>query len=80
MRYLKLLEKFFIGFADHLRRWTGDDHFYLGGGSHGGVVALEYALNHGDRLKGMILRDTFAQGPNMMAHALDLSCRHREPK
>lgn len=43
-----------------LRRHLGLARFYLLGHSHGGMVALEYAVNHSDNLKGLILFSTAA--------------------
>jgi len=34
----------------------------LAGGSYGGFISLDYAVHHGDRLLGLILRDTWANG------------------
>ena len=38
------------------------DTFVLAGGSYGGVIALDYAVAHGDRLSALIVYDTFADG------------------
>lgn len=34
----------------------------LAGGSYGGFISLDYAVLHGERLTGLILRDTWANG------------------
>lgn len=45
-----------------LRRWAGSDKFVLSGASYGGFLALDYAVEHGDRLLGLVLRDAWANG------------------
>ncbi|KAH8690782.1 proline iminopeptidase [Talaromyces proteolyticus] len=45
-----------------LRKWAGAETFILAGASYGGFIALDYAIKHGDRLQGLILRDTWANG------------------
>lgn len=42
----------------------------MAGGSHGGSLALGYALAHQDRVLALILRDTFSWGTATMMHAL----------
>ncbi|KAI9717480.1 MAG: hypothetical protein M1828_007180 [Chrysothrix sp. TS-e1954] len=58
---------------EELRQWVGAETFILGGGSHGGIVALEYALAHGNRLQGLIVRGSFANGPLMLKNVLDMA-------
>ena len=49
------------------RRWLclinqlGDVPIFLGGISFGGLIALRYAIDHGDRLAGLALMSTFAE-------------------
>lgn len=43
-----------------LRQHLGVDEFVLYGGSYGGFIAQEYAIRYGDRLAGLVLRDTAA--------------------
>lgn len=40
----------------------GDEKFILAGGSYGGFLALNYALNYPNRLLALILRNTWACG------------------
>jgi len=40
------------------------DNFYLLGQSWGGVLAMEYALEHQDKLKGLIISNMMASGPD----------------
>ena len=44
------------------RQWAGAETIVLAGGSHGGFLAQYYAIQHGDKLRGLILRDTFTNG------------------
>ncbi|TAQ89589.1 hypothetical protein B7494_g2066 [Chlorociboria aeruginascens] len=48
--------------VENLRQWAGAETFLLAGGSYGGFISLDYAILHGDRLNGLILRDTWANG------------------
>ncbi len=41
----------------------GPDNFYLYGHSWGGILAMEYALEHGDNLKGLIISNMMASIP-----------------
>ncbi|CAJ0553412.1 Ff.00g119240.m01.CDS01 [Fusarium sp. VM40] len=52
-----------IADIDELRAWVGDDKFVLAGGSYGGFLALNYAINYPNRLLGLVLRNTWASGP-----------------
>lgn len=45
-----------------LREWAGAETFVLAGHSYGGFVALDYALAHGDRLRALVIRDTWTDG------------------
>jgi proline iminopeptidase len=56
--------------VDISRRWAGAEKFVLAGGSYGGFISLDYAILHGDRLLGLILRDTWAEGVLGMMTAL----------
>ncbi len=46
--------------VEAIRAHFGIDKFIMQGGSYGGFVTLEYALEHQDRLSHVILRDTAA--------------------
>ena len=41
----------------------GPDNFYLFGHSWGGILAIEYALEHGDQLKGLVISNMMASIP-----------------
>ncbi|TVY38367.1 Proline iminopeptidase [Lachnellula subtilissima] len=45
-----------------LRKWACAEKFVLAGWSYGGFISLDYAVLHGDKLLGLMLRDTWANG------------------
>jgi proline iminopeptidase len=44
------------------RKFYGVEKFVLAGASYGAFLALDYAVRHGDRLDGLILRGAWANG------------------
>ena len=46
--------------VEQVRKGLGLDHFYLYGHSWGGMLAIEYALEHQDHLKALIISDMTA--------------------
>lgn len=44
------------------RKFYGAETFILAGASYGAFLALDYAVRHGDRLDGLILRGAWANG------------------
>jgi len=50
---------------DAVRAWTGAEQVVVAGGSYGGFIAMEYAVAYPDRVLGMVLRDTAADGSNL---------------
>lgn len=42
--------------------WAGAETFVLAGHSYGGFLALDYAVNYPERLRGLILIDTWTCG------------------
>ncbi|KAF4950136.1 hypothetical protein FGADI_8405 [Fusarium gaditjirri] len=59
-----------ISDLEELRAWAGDEKFILAGGSYGGFLALNYALKYPNRLLALILRNTWACGPQGTHRAL----------
>ncbi|KAF5968204.1 proline iminopeptidase [Fusarium bulbicola] len=59
-----------ISDLEELRAWAGDEKFILAGGSYGGFLALNYALNYPNRLLALILRNAWACGPQGTHRAL----------
>ena len=47
-----------VAIVDELTRRLGAERFVLGGNSMGGAVAWNYALQHPDRLRGLVLVDS----------------------
>jgi proline iminopeptidase len=47
----------------------GPDNFYLYGQSWGGILAMEYALAHGDALKGLVISNMMASAPLYQKYA-----------
>jgi proline iminopeptidase len=50
----------------------GPDNFYLFGNSWGGLLAMEYALAHGEQLKGLIVSNMMASIPAYNKYAKDV--------
>lgn len=48
-----------------LRVWSGAEKVVVAGGSYGGFIAMEYAINYPDRVQALILRDTTADNTHM---------------
>jgi proline iminopeptidase len=46
--------------VEEVRRFLGLEHFVLFGHSWGGILALEYALNHQEFLRGLVISDMTA--------------------
>jgi proline iminopeptidase len=58
--------------VEQVRKGLGLDHFYLFGHSWGGMLAIEYALEHQDHLKAMIISDMTASIPSYEKYAATL--------
>ncbi|GAA1617858.1 alpha/beta hydrolase [Kribbella sancticallisti] len=53
-------------YADQLARHLGEEKVFFLGHSHGGFVALQFALDHPERLRGVIVYDAMAfNGPEL---------------
>ncbi len=57
----------------------GPDNFYLLGHSWGGILALEYALQHQDELKGLIISNMMASIPAYNEYAEDVLMASMDP-
>jgi proline iminopeptidase len=57
----------------------GSDDFFLLGQSWGGVLALEYALAHPERLKGLVVSNMMASIPAYNAYARDVLMPGMDP-
>lgn len=58
--------------VEQVRAALGLEKCYLYGSSWGGMLGIEYALAHQDRLKALIISDMTASIPAYMAHAAEL--------
>lgn len=58
----------------------GPDNFYLYGTSWGGILAMEYALVHGDQLKGMIISNMMASIPEYNRYAEEVLMPRIDPE
>lgn len=56
---------------ESLRVWANVDTIVLAGGSYGGFIALEYAVRHPTRLRGLVLRDTAASSKGLNETAIE---------
>ena len=54
----------------NLRSWQQAEKFVLAGGSYGAFVALDYAITHGDRLHGLVVRAPWPNGVQGALNAL----------
>jgi proline iminopeptidase len=61
----------FVDEVEQVRRALGltSDNFYLLGQSWGGALAIEYALQHQDALKGLVISNMMASIPQYVAYA-----------
>ena len=62
----------FRGEVEQVRKALGLDHFILYGHSWGGMLGIEYALEHQDHLKALIISDMTASIPSYEAYAAKL--------
>jgi len=58
----------------------GPDDFYLYGQSWGGILAMEYALAHGDKLKGLIISNMMASIPLYNEYAEEVLMPQIDPE
>lgn len=58
--------------VEEVRAGLGLDRFFLYGHSWGGMLAIEYALAHPERLRGLIISDMTASIPSYQAYAQKL--------
>ena len=56
------------------------DNFYLLGQSWGGILAMEYALEHQDKLKGLIISNMMASAPEYNKYAQEVLGPKMDPE
>jgi len=71
----------FVDEVEQVRRalGLGPDNFYLLGHSWGGILATEYALAHGDNLKGLIISNMMASIPLYNRYAEEVLMPQMDP-
>ena len=64
----------FVDEVEQVRQALGldRDNFYLLGHSWGGMLAIEYALEHQQHLKGLVISNMMSSGPAYNAYAEDV--------
>jgi proline iminopeptidase len=55
------------------------DNFYVLGQSWGGVLAMEYAMKHQDKLKGLIISNMMASGPDYTRYVKEVLGPQMDP-
>ena len=56
------------------------DNFYLLGHSWGGILAMEYGLKYQQHLKGLIISNMMASGPEYSRYAQDVLAKQMKPE
>jgi len=57
-----------------------DGYFYLLGQSWGGILAMEYAFKHQDKLKGLIISNMMSNVPEYNNYAQEVLCPQMDPE
>ncbi|HEY6977937.1 MAG TPA: proline iminopeptidase-family hydrolase [Chitinophagaceae bacterium] len=72
----------FVDEVEQVRRALGlnKDNFYLLGSSWGGILAMEYALQYQDNLKGLIICDMMASAVDYGKYAENVLAKQMDPK
>lgn len=72
----------YVDEVEQVRKAIGADstNFYVLGNSWGGILAMEYALKHQDNLKGMIVANMVASGPEYNKYAQEVLAKQMDPK
>jgi len=72
----------FVEEVDQVRQALGmnKDNFYLLGNSWGGCLGMSYALKHQDNMKGLIICNMMASGPEYDKYADDVLAKQMDPK
>jgi proline iminopeptidase len=71
----------FVDEVEQVRKALGLDrsNFYLLGSSWGGILAVEYALKHGQHLKGLVISNMMMSIPDYNRYARDVLARQMDP-
>jgi len=57
----------------------GPDNFFLVGHSWGGLLAMEYALTHGEALKGLVISNMMMSIPDYVRYANEVLAKQMDP-
>jgi len=66
--------------VEEVRRGLGLEHFVLYGHSWGGILALEYALNYQQHLRGLVISDMTAGMKSYLAYTAQLKTKLLSPE
>ncbi len=71
----------FVDEVEQVRQALGlnEDNFYLLGQSWGGILAMEYALRHQDKMKGLIISNMMASIPEYNQYAKEVLGPQMDP-
>jgi len=71
----------FVEEVEQVRRALGlnRDNFYLLGHSWGGILAMEYALKYQEHIKGLVISNMMASGPDYDAYVENVLAKQMEP-
>ncbi len=71
----------FVDEVEQVRQALGldKDNFYLLGSSWGGILAVEYALKHGQNLKGLIISNMMMSIPDYVKYADEVLAKQMDP-
>lgn len=71
----------FVDEVEQVRTALGlnENNFYLMGNSWGGILAMEYALEHQENLKGLLILNMMASAPAYGAYAADVLEKRLDP-
>jgi proline iminopeptidase len=68
--------------VEQVRKAIGADknNFYVLGNSWGGILGMEYALKYQDNIKGLIIGNMVASGPDYSRYAQEVLAKQMDPK
>ena len=71
----------FVDEVEQVRKALGlsRDNFYLLGHSWGGILAVEYALQHGNNLKGLVISNMMMSIPDYNRYAAEVLAKGMDP-
>ncbi|MEI9808802.1 MAG: proline iminopeptidase-family hydrolase [Bacteroidota bacterium] len=72
----------FVEEVEQVRKAIGADknNFYVLGNSWGGILAMEYALKYQDNMKGLIVANMMASGPEYGKYANEVLAKQLKPE